>query len=161
MTFSRAATLFGTILLTAGAAAAQTRTAKADSPDVKEIYAYRLSMDAVQRFVTAFKAVMADPAAKKCLESNPPGNAASLDAGEKMLNACPGAPGDLRAAGIKPREFLIVTGSLFANFMAVSMKKSGMIKEYPTPISPENVAFLEQNSDKLQTLLGPLMSQAK
>ncbi len=62
------------------------------------------------------------------------------DAGEKIINAC-------RPAGIKPREFLIVT--------------AGDIKEYPSSIPPENAAFVEKNYDKLQTMPAPLSGDGK
>jgi len=100
--------------------------------------------------------VSADPGAKKCFENNAPGNAPTLDAGEKIINACPAAVADLKAAGIKPREFLIITGALIGDGMAVGMKKSGTIKQYPPSVSPENAAFVEQNFDKIQAIIKPL-----
>ena len=45
--------------------------------------------------------------------------------------------------------------------MFVGMKKAGNIKEYPSSISPENAAFIEQNYDKLQGMLAPLMADGK
>jgi hypothetical protein len=41
---------------------------------------------------------------------------------------CPAAVADIQAAGLKPREFLIVTGALIGDVMAVSLKKSGTIQ---------------------------------
>jgi hypothetical protein len=161
MTLHRTATLIGVILLAAGGAAAQSRTKKADGPDLKEIRDYRLNMDVIQRYVNFFKAVTKDPAAKKCFDTDAPGNAPTLDAGEKILNSCPPAVADLKAAGIKPREFLIVTAALIGDFMAVGMKKTGTIKEYPASVSPENAAFVEQNYDKIQSMLAPLMGNDK
>jgi hypothetical protein len=150
--------LLAATLLTAGVAAAQPGAKKDDGPDFKEIRDYRLNMDVAQKFVRAATAMRDDPAARKCLESNPPGKAPTLDAGEKLLKACPPAVAAVNTAGLKPREFLIVTGSLFPDLMAVSMKKGGAIKEYPSSISPENAAFVEQNADKLAALLAPLMN---
>jgi len=161
MTFHRTVPLIGAIVLAAGGAAAQSRAKKADSPDVKEMRDYRLNMDAIQRYINSLKAIAKDPAAKKCFDDNAPGNAPTLDAGEKILNSCPPAVADLKAAGIKPREFLIVTGALIGDVMAVGMKKSGAIKEYPASISPENAAFVEQNYDKLQSMLAPIMGNDK
>jgi hypothetical protein len=161
MTFHRTLTLIGALLLAASGAAAQSRAKKTDSPDLKEIRDYRLNMDVIQRYITAFKAITKDPAAKKCFDNNASGNAPTLDASEKLLSACPTAVADINAAGIKPREFLIVTGALIGDFMAVGMKKSGTIKEYPASISPENAAFVEQNYDKLQSMLTPVMSNGK
>ena len=131
------------------------------TPDLKEIRDYRLTMDVVQRYVKAFSAATTDAAARKCFESSPPGNAPSLDAGEKLINGCPAAASLIKSAGLKPREFLIITGALMGDVMAVGLKKSGTIKEYPQSVSPENAAFVEQNYDKLQTLLTPLMNNAK
>lgn len=122
---------------------AQSHTKKED-PDLKEIRNYRLSMDVIQRYIRAFRIASTDAASKKCLDDNPPGNAPTLNAGEKQLNACPAVIGDLKTAAIKPREFLIVTGALIGDVMAVGMKKAGTIKEYPDFISPENAAFIEQ-----------------
>jgi hypothetical protein len=161
MFFHRPIVVLGLLLLGAGASAAQSRAQKADSPDVKEIRDYRLNMDIIQRYMGAFKAASTDPVAQKCFDSNPPGNAPTLDAGEKLLNTCPAAVADLKAAGIKPREFLIVTAALIGDFMAVGMKKTGAIKEYPASISPENAAFIEQNYDKLQNMLTPLTGKGK
>jgi hypothetical protein len=160
MTSQRALASIFAILLAALSATAQSR-AKKDDPDVKEIRDYRLSMDIVDRYVRAVKSTIADPAAKKCFENNSPGNAPNLDAGEKIINACPSAVADLKTAGLKPREFLIVTAALIGDFMFVGMKKAGNIKEYPSSISPENAAFIEQNYDKLQGMLAPLMADGK
>jgi len=161
MTRNRMFALIAGIVLAASAAAAQSRSKKAESPDVQEMRDYRLNMDVIQRYMQAFKNASNDAGAKKCFEKNPPGNAPSLDAGEKLINACPAAVASLNSAGIKPREFLVITGALIGDFMAVGMKKSGTIKEYPSSISPENAAFIEQNYDKLQGMLSPLMGSQK
>ena len=146
------------ICLLAISAFAQPRK-RADSPDLKEMRDYKLSLDAVQRYVGAIKTLNADPAAAKC--TNSPGNAPTLDEGEKLLNACAPAVAAVKAAGLKPREFLILTAALIGDMMAAGMKKQGTIKEYPASISPENAAFVEQNYDKLQKILGPVMSGNK
>jgi hypothetical protein len=161
MTFHRSVTLFGAIVFGALGAGAQTRAKKADSPDVKEIRDFRLNMDIVQKYIRSFQIASTDPAAKKCFDKNPPGNAPTLDDGEKLMNACPAALADLKTAGIKPREFLVVTAALIGDFMAVGLKKSGTIKEYPDSISAENAAFVEQNFDKLQSMLAPLTGDRK
>jgi hypothetical protein len=161
MTFHRTLRLIGAMVLAGGCATAQPRAKKADSPDVKEMRDYRLNMDAIQKYINSFKAISKDPAAKKCFDNSAPGNAPTLDAGEKIIDACPPAVADLKAAGLKPREFLIITGALIGDVMAAGMKKSGTIKEYPASISPENAAFVEQNYDKLQAMLAPLMGSDK
>jgi hypothetical protein len=160
MNFRRVVSWIGVVVFASALAVAQSAK-KADGPDIKEIRDYRLNMDVIQRYIKAFKIASTDPGAKKCFDNNPPGNAPTLDAGEKIMNTCPPAIADLKTAGIKPREFLIVTAALIGDFMAVGMKKSGTIKQYPSSISPENAAFIEQNYEKLQSMLEPLTGDTK
>lgn len=148
------------IALLAASAGAQSRAHRND-PDLKEFRDYRLNMDVIQRYVKAAKSATTDPATKPCFEKQSPGDAPTLDAGEKLINACPAAVADLRAAGLKPREFLILTGALIGDVMAVGMKKQGTIKQYPDSISPENAAFVEQNFDKIQAMLQSLGGDRK
>jgi hypothetical protein len=115
----------------------------------------------VQRYLNAFKLVSNYAATKKCFENSPPTNAPTLDAGEKIVNSCPAAIGILKTAGVKPREFLVMTGALIADYIAVGMKRQGKLKQYPASISTENASFIEQNYDKLQTMITPLTQQAK
>jgi hypothetical protein len=160
MNFLRAVSCIG-VALFAGALAAGQSAEKADGPDMKEIREYRLNMDVIQRFHRAFKVATTDPGAKKCLESNPPGSAGGFDAVEKAMNGCPPMAAALKTAGMKPREFMMVMFALMEVFTAVDLKKNGTIKQYPSSISPENVAFVEQNFDKLQSMLEPLTGDAK
>ncbi len=147
--------IFAAVLVAAGTAAAQPR-AQANDPDAKEISEYRLNMGVIQRYAAFVKKAGDDPACRKCFDNNPPGKAPTLDAGEKIINACPAAVAGLKAAGIKPREFLILTAALIGDMTAVGMKKAGAIQKYPPSISPENAAFVETNYDKLKDLLAGL-----
>src|SRR5579875_2968606 len=129
--------IFAAVLVAAGTAAAQPR-AQANDPDAKEISEYRLNMGVIQRYAAFVKKAGDDPACRKCFDNNPPGKAPTLD------------------AGIKPREFLILTAALIGDMTAVGMKKAGAIQKYPPSISPENAAFVETNYDKLKDLLAGL-----
>jgi hypothetical protein len=154
MTFRRLIVL--SVLLTA--VVAQTRK-RADSPDIQEIREYRLSLDKIQRYVDSYKIMAQDPAAAPCF-NKPPGNQPTLDLGQKQIESCPSAVADLKKAGLAPREFLILGGSLMRGVFAMEMKHRGQIKEYPpTAVSPENAAFLDQNYDKVKALTAPLMNQ--
>lgn len=147
-------------LLAAGMLAAAPQSGsthkQADDPDVKEMRDYRLNLDVIGRYVTATKAMM-QGAAVSCFKDHSPGDAPTLDAGQKIIEACPAAVSNLKAQGLKPREFLIISASLVGDFMAVGLKKQGTIKAYPPSISPENAAFVEQNYEKLKAMLAPLM----
>ena len=141
------------------AAAPQAKKNADSDPDIREIRDYRLSMDALQKFANAYKAMMADSKAQACFKDSPPGNEKSLDLGEKKLNECPAAVADIKAAGLKPREFLVLTAQILGDMMAVELKKAGQIKAYPADtVSAENAAFLDQNYDKMKALLAPMMN---
>jgi len=142
------------VLLAAACTAAQPASAP---PDQKEIRDYRLNMDVIDRSVRAFRAITGDPAAKKCGSSNGPG-AATLDESEKRLNACPAALVHLKEAGVKPREFMIVTIALISDVTAVGMKKDGTLKRYPESLSPENAMFIGQNFEQVQAKMNAMAS---
>jgi hypothetical protein len=147
------------MLLAAAFLGASPQPAKrTDSPDMKEIRDYRLTMDNIQKFVAAFKVISKDEAVKKCEAANKAGDATTLDLGQKQLDSCPAAVADIASQGLKPREFLLLTANVMGDFIAVGMKRAGQIKEYPAAISPENAAFVEQNFDKLKSIIEPLMN---
>ncbi len=147
-----------TVLAAAFLGAAPQPAKRPDPPDMKEIRDYRLTMDNIQKFVAAFKVISKDPAVKKCEAANNAGNAATLDLGQKQLESCPAAVADIASQGLKPREFLLLTANVMGDFMAVGMKRAGQIKEYPSSISHENAAFVDQNFDKLKAMMDPLMN---
>ena len=141
------------------AAAPQAKKNADSDSDIKEIRDYRLSMDALQKFANAYKAMMADSKAQSCFKDSSPGNEKTLDLGEKKLNECPAAVAGIKGAGLKPREFLVLTAHILGDMMAVELKKAGQIKAYPADtVSAENAAFLDQNYDKMKALLAPMMN---
>jgi hypothetical protein len=144
-------------LAAAASQATRPRQTAENDPDLKEMRDYRLSMDNIQKYVGAYKALAGDPSAASCLNEHPPGNAKTLAEGDKIIAGCGRASADISGTGLKPHDFLVMTGALFGDMMAVDMKKRGEIKAYPATISPENAAFLEQNYAKIQALLAPLM----
>jgi hypothetical protein len=149
-----------TLLAVAASALASPQAKKrADDPDYREIRDYRLSLDKIQKYIDASKTMQKDSAAATCFKDKPPGNQSSIDLGQKQIEACPAAVADLKAAGLTPREFLVLTGSLIGNVFAMEMKRQGTIKQYPESVSPENAAFLDQNYDKIKAMVAPLMGQ--
>jgi len=149
-----------TLLALAAAAVASPQARKrANDPDMREIRDYRLSLDKIQHYIDASKAMQKDPAAAACFKDKPPGNQATIDLGQKQIEGCPAAVADLKAAGLTPREFLVLTGSLIGSVFAMEMKRQGTIKQYPDSVSPENAAFLDQNYEKIKAMVAPLMGQ--
>ena len=45
----------------------------------------------------------------------------------------PAAVAILKTAGFKPREFMVITGALFSDFIAVGMKRQGTLRNIPRP----------------------------
>ena len=150
--------IVGLLAIAILAAAPQSNGARdrGNDPDLKEIRDYRLSFDNIQRYVAATEAIAKDPAVAACFKDKPPGNTPTLDEGQKQLESCPPAVTDLKAKNFTPREFLVITAALISDMVSASLKKQGTIKEYPSSISPENAAFLEQNFDKIFAMLEPL-----
>ena len=147
------------LAISGSGASAQTRTNKdrGDDPDMREIRDFRLNIDDLQKFVTATKAISDNKSSVRCMEDKSPSDAPTLDAGEKLLNGCQEVVAALRKARLAPREYLAMNAAIFSDFLLVGMKKQGTIQEYPSSISPENAAFIEQNFDKLNTKLSPAM----
>lgn len=156
MALFRSLALMGLAIVTAGMMPAQYLFKK---KDLKEVRDYRLDMVVIQRYIQALRNVSGDPAARKCFGDYPPGIASTLNAGENLINACPSALAGLRTAGIKPREFFILTKALTEDYTTVLLKRNGIYKQYPDSISPENAAFIEQNFDTVGDLLAPMMQR--
>ncbi len=129
--------------------------------DDKEMRDYRLTMEKVQKYVTAATAIQADSKASQCMKENELGKAPSLDAFEKKFNNCPSAVAIVKGAGLAPRELMVISAVLLSGMMLVGMKKAGQIQKYPPSISPENAAFLEKNADKIGPMIQPLMKSDK
>lgn len=146
-------TLLAVILLAAGAYAQGKKSS--DDADQKELYNYSLSMDKVQKLAAATKAL--EPLAKQHPEiQNDHDDAKSIDAMAQKFQKYPDAVGALAKNGLTPREYIVGMMASVQTIMAVGMKKSGTIKDYPPEIyktiSKANLDFAEQHWDEFQKL---------
>jgi hypothetical protein len=146
-------------MVAAGWTAPQSNHGKTedDDPDMRAIRDYRLSLKNIKEFADASKALLANPATQKCLNDNPPGNANSIDAGAKIIDGCPGTAAIVKQNGLSTHDYTLMISALMGDWGAVTLKRAGTIKEYPSNVSPENAAFLEQNYDKVKATLDPIM----
>jgi hypothetical protein len=64
----------------------------------------------------------------------------------------------IRSAGLTTREYSLLTLSFFNAMFAHGMKKAGTIKELPTDILPENVAFIQANEAELNQIFAQLQA---
>jgi hypothetical protein len=126
-----------------------------DDADSKEYRNYRLTMDNVNKFVAASKALVKlshdNPALESQMESQQ--DATTIDQAVRTTDKYPAVTAAIKSAGLTTRDFVVMTGTLMGAEMAVGMKKQGQIKQYPPSVSPENAAFVEQNWDKLNAMM--------
>jgi hypothetical protein len=145
------------LLSAAGLAAQQAppRGAAPDDADSKEYRNYRLTMDNVDKFVAASKALVKlshdNPGLEKEMESQQ--DAITIEQAVKTTEKYPAVTAAIKSAGLTTRDFVVMTGTLMGAEMAVGMKKQGRINQYPPSVSPENIAFVEQNWDKLNAMM--------
>jgi len=138
-------------------APAQSHRTGDDNPDVIAIRQYRLTMDKVDKLAAATdqmnKLRAANPELKKRMDASGD-DAKTID--QKVANIdtkFPEAVAVLRANGLSTRDYIMVSLAFMNDMIMVGSKKSGMIKEYPpNSITPENIAFCEQNYDKLKQI---------
>ena len=139
--------------------AAQTQRplrAVENDPDLREVRDFRLTSEKVDKWASATQNL------KKLADENP-GLKENMDKDDNEKNITeivqrmgkyPQAVTAIRTAGLSPREYVVMSMSLMQSVMAVGLKKQGLLKEYPTDtINPQNLAFVEQNFERLRQLM--------
>jgi hypothetical protein len=126
--------------------------------DANEYKNYRLNMNNVTQYVTATKAILKvmndDPEVKKQLESQR--DVPTIDEAVKTTEKFPAVTAAIETTGLTTRDYVVISGTLMGVTMAVGMKRQGQIKAYPTTVLPENVAFVEKNYEKLNSMMKAL-----
>lgn len=129
---------------------------------MQEMRNYRLSVDKLDRFAAASNSLMS------LTKAHPEMRAAMGDqSGVKTLDESvarlqskfPEAAGAIQKSGLTVRDYLLTSVSLMTATMALGMKKQGQLKQAPLGVSPENLAFVEQNYEKVEKVMRTL-SQA-
>ncbi len=159
---SRFAVLALTVL-TLCSTAALAQKHGADNPDVVEIVNYHLTASKLDQFIGATtaltKLVEANPDLKKSMNSGSDDDVSLTQKAAEWDLHYPQATAVVKSNGLSTREYIVISIALFNDVMIVGMKKQGAIKEYPSDaITPGNAAFVEQNYDKIEQALKPLMS---
>jgi hypothetical protein len=163
MRFREAVSLLTGVAMVALAAAAMgvprgggPETVSADDFEVRH---YVLSMDKAQKAATALQAI------NQLVAANPSLNAA-MDASSGTTGKKPitqqahdidtqyqQVAAIIHQNGLATREFIVIIGALFNDLGWVTMKKQGMVKDYPPGmITPANAALIEANWAAFQTL---------
>jgi hypothetical protein len=64
----------------------------------------------------------------------------------------------IRSVGLTTREYSLLTLSFFNAMFAHGMKNAGTIKELPSDILPENIAFIQSNEAELNGIFAQLQA---
>jgi hypothetical protein len=140
-----------------------------EGPDAKEVRTFKLNTAKVDQYDVATKGVAKvlhdHPEIKKKMDDGSAAPADSADKDEhtidrsvKNLEAFPEVSSAIKGSGLSVREYVVMTITLMNSMMVVALKKQGLIQEYPSNISHQNAAFLEQNYDRVSHIMEPLMS---
>jgi hypothetical protein len=144
-------------LAVAGPVLSQSAKNVDKDPEVIEVREYRLTMDKIDKLVTATlalnKLLASDPELKKKVDANSEEDK-SIDQKARRIDAeFPQAAAALHTSGLSTREYIVMSLAFINDVAFVGMKKQGAIKEYPSnSVTAENAAFVEQNFDKLQEI---------
>ena len=132
-----------------------SKRTRPDTPDMLEMRNYRLSMDKVDKFAAASQSLVALSKSNPAIRTAIPGGAKNLDEGAKLMESqSPAVAAAIQKAGMSVREYLLTSITLLTTRMVVGMKKQGQkLDQLPGTVSPENVAFVEQNYPKIEKLL--------
>jgi hypothetical protein len=165
-----AAVVAATLLLFNTFAAAQTSpdSPQKEDPDAKEMQAFRLTMPKLDQFEIATngisKVLHDHPELKKKINEEPDAPADSGDKGEhkidrtaKSIEAISEISAAVKESGLSVREYVVMTFTVVSTLVMVTLKKQGMIAEYPPNVSHENAAFIEHNFERVSKAMAPLM----
>lgn len=118
---------------------------------------YRLSKDKLDKYEAASQNLMVlskkDPSMKNAMSRD--ASAKTLDDSVKLMETkYPAAAAAIQKSGLSVHEYMIMTMALVTTTMAAGMKKSGQPLEHlPASVSPENLAFVEQNYPRIEKML--------
>jgi len=144
------------LLLIVTAAGPLIRAQDGAAADVSEVRAYRLTMPKVTSFfatiVNLRKLAAANPELCAAVDPAELDEAMSLaEKGKQIEASYPEVVPVLAAEGLTAHEFLVMAMAQLQAGMAVYAKSMG-VKELPADVNPENVAFMEQNKERLDAM---------
>jgi len=87
-------------------------------------------------------------------------NPKSLSDMAARIEKVPAMAKALRAAGMTPREYSTFMLAMMQAAMVAGFQKSGMVKEIPKDVNPENVKFILDHEKELQALQKEMQSLA-
>ncbi len=133
-----------------------TKPSADQDPDVTEVRACQLTQEKIDKLTAANEALSrlakADPALRRQMEDDD-SDRSIAEMVRNLETKYPKAVKTIEGAGLKVREFVVLELAFTNDLMIVGMKRQGLLKVYPAgAITPENIAFVEQNYEKLKAL---------
>jgi hypothetical protein len=151
----QAVAAFGTCILLAAGANAQSKKSSGGDASQKELYNYVLTMDKIQKMANATRDLEA--LAKQHPDLKDTGSANSLNESVAKIEKYPEAVAAIKKNGLTTREYLVGFMTLLQATMAVGFKKSGTYKDYPPTmlqlVSKQNLDFVEQHWNEIRKLM--------
>ena len=146
--------LLAVCLVGTAPALAQNQAPSSDEAEVKE---FRLDSGKLNKFGIAAKSMMAYANENKSLRDAVQQDQTILGT-VRTIEKYPQIVLAIQNAGLTTREFAVMGMTLVSSVMVAAMKKQGLIKEVPATVSAENVAFVEQNYGKVESLMKNLQA---
>src|SRR5215831_1738904 len=148
------------LFLFSSTARAQGTRKTADDPDMKELAAYTLTMDGLNKVDRVNKAIVAaiqkNPSLAPKDDDDSGGDTKTLDDMAKKLNSIPVLASALKQEGMPARDYAKFTMAMLqASFglMAKQMSaKSGKPFQPPAGLNPANITFVEQHQADIKKL---------
>jgi hypothetical protein len=163
---------------TAATSAAPTTSAPASSSsgneDLADVQNYKLSMDKIDRFIAAQRALTAkaksmSPAEREAMKARNEGTGgsnASLDDMARNIEREPAMNDAIRSAGLSAREFALITISMMQTAMASSVlqmrpkdNQDSLIREMKA--NPDNIKFYREHEAEITKKTADLQAEMK
>jgi hypothetical protein len=141
------------------------RASAQDTPDVKEVRSYKLTLAVAQRCATAMQSInqltASNAAIKAQMDASSTGNLPITQQALAIDTKFPQVTAIIHSNGLQTREFIVITGALINDVLWVGMKKMGQVKSIPPGmITPENETLIEANWDQFQAIGAKLSPQS-
>jgi phage-related minor tail protein len=136
---------------------------KQHEADAKEIRNFRLTEDKLNKYEAAAKAftklTQQNPDLKRQIgQETATSEDTTLDSVVKAFERHTDVAAAIKDAGMSTHDYVVMTFTMNDVATEVGMKRNGVIKEYPPSILPENAAFVDQNFDRVNSLLQSMTS---
>jgi len=146
----------GILVLLAAFALGPWSTAGAESNSLRELAAFRLSMDKIRRASEVGKALeklsKADASLKGVAQFDQQQDPRSVDEAVRRVGSHPQAVEAIRNAGLSTREYVLTMYCFVKTTQALFLPENVRPTSYPAGVSKENVVFVKNHLEQINRL---------